>query len=149
MDKKFILEKLEMLVNLCEKTEVDTPGSTYLFNEHLIRSQEMIKEIRDLHYCRTNLNPDSERDLLINIMKQSNKIWRIRNRIKNGGWDDSSYIEMSEQIEDYIAQNQKINAIKYYRQEMNENYDIEVGLRDAKQYIDNTAEDMRRRGIIK
>ena len=147
MDKKFILEKLEMLVNLCEKTEVDNPGSTYLFNEHLIRSQEMIKEIRDLHYGRTNLNPDSERDLLINIMKQSNKISRIRNRIKNGGWDDSSYIEMSEQIEDYIAQNQKINAIKYYRQEMDEKFGEQVGLREAKEYIDGIAADMKRRGI--
>ena len=147
MDKKFILEKLEMLVNLCEKTEVDNPGSTYLFNEHLIRSQEMIKEIRDLHYGRTNLNPDSERDLLINIMKQSNKIWRIRNRIKNGGWDDSSYIEMSEQIEDYIAQNQKINAIKYYRQEMDEKFGEQVGLREAKEFIDGIASDMKRRGI--
>ena len=147
MDKKFILEKLEMLVNLCEKTEVDNPGSTYLFNEHLIRSQEMIKEIRDLHYGRTNLNPDSERDLLINIMKQSNKIWRIRNRIKNGGWDDSSYIEMSEQIEDYIAQNQKINAIKYYRAEMDEKFGEQISLREAKEYIDGIASDMKRRGI--
>ena len=147
MDKKFILEKLEMLVNLCEKTEVDNPGSTYLFNEHLIRSQEMIKEIRDLHYGRTNLNPDSERDLLINIMKQSNKIWRIRNRIKNGGWDDSSYIEMSEQIEDYIAQNQKINAIKYYRAEMDEKFGEQISLREAKEYIDGIAADMKRRGI--
>ena len=147
MDKKFILEKLEMLVNLCEKTEVDNPGSTYLFNEHLIRSQEMIKEIRDLHYGRTNLNPDSERDLLINIMKQSNKIWRIRNRIKNGGWDDSSYIEMSEQIEDYVAQNQKINAIKYYRAEMDEKFGEQISLREAKEYIDGIAADMKRRGI--
>ena len=136
-----------MLIKLCEKTEVDNPGSTYLFNEHLIRSQEMIKEIRDLHYGRTNLNPDSERDLLINIMKQSNKIWRIRNRIKNGGWDDSSYIEMSEQIEDYIAQNQKINAIKYYRAEMDEKFGEQISLREAKEYIDGIAADMKRRGI--
>jgi len=82
-------------------------------------------------------------------MKCANRIWKIRNKIKNGEWDDLSYIEMTEQIEDYLAQGQKINAIKYYRSEMNEKYDIEVSLRDAKEYIDNTAEDMRRRGIIK
>ena len=147
MDKKFILEKLEMLVNLCEKTEVDNPGSTYLFNEHLIRSQEMIKEIRDLHYGRTNLNPDSERDLLINIMKNSNKIWRLRNKIKNGEFDDLSYLEMNDQIEDYVAQNQKINAIKYYRAEMDEKFGEQISLREAKEYIDGIAADMKRRGI--
>ena len=32
---------------------------------------------------------------------------------------------------------------------MDENYDFKVSLREAKEYIDNTAEDMRRRGIIK
>ena len=83
MDKKLILERLEMLVKLCGKTEPDTPGETYLFNEHLIRSQEMLKEVRDLHTGKTIIDPDSERDLLINIMKQSNKIWRLRNKIKN------------------------------------------------------------------
>ena len=120
MKKKFILERLEMLVKLCGKTEPDTPGETYLFNEHLIRSQEMLKEVRDLHTGRNNIDLDSERDLLINIMKQSNKIWRLRNKIKNGDFDDLSYLEMNDQIEDYVAQNQKINAIKYYRAEMDE-----------------------------
>ena len=123
MDKKLILERLEMLVKLCGKTEPDTPGETYLFNEHLIRSQE------------------------INIMKQSNKIWRLRNKIKNGDWDDLSYLEMNDMIEDYIAQNQKINAIKYYRQEMDEKFGEQVSLREAKEYIDEVASDMKRRGI--
>ena len=80
----------------------------------------MQKEVRDLHTGRNNIDSDSERDLLINIMKQSNKIWRLRNKIKNGDFDDLSYLEMNDAIEDYVAQNQKINAIKYYRQEMDE-----------------------------
>ncbi|MBA08333.1 MAG: hypothetical protein CMG52_05420 [Candidatus Marinimicrobia bacterium] len=147
MDKKLILERLEMLVKLCGKTEPDTPGETYLFNEHLIRSQEMLKEVRDLHTGKTIIDPDSERDLLINIMKQSNKIWRLRNKIKNGDWDDLSYLEMNDMIEDYIAQNQKINAIKYYRQEMDEKFGEQVSLREAKEYIDEVASDMKRRGI--
>jgi len=71
------------------------------------------------------------------------------NKIKNGELDDKHQINMNDQIEEYIAQNQKINAIKYYRQEMDENYSIRMTLREAKEYIDNTAEDMRRRGIIK
>ncbi len=149
MKKKFILERLEMLVKLCGKTEPDTPGETYLFNEHLIRSQEMLKEVRDLHTGRNNIDSDSERDLLINIMKQSNKIWRLRNKIKNGDFDDLSYLEMNDQIEDYVAQNQKINAIKYYRQEMDEKFNEQVGLREAKEHIDKISDDMRLRGITR
>jgi len=82
-------------------------------------------------------------------MKQANRIWRIRNKIKNGDWDELSYIEMAEQIEDYIAQGHKINAIKYYRQEMSDNLNEQVTLREAKEHIDGIASDMRLRGIIK
>ena len=55
---------------------------------------------------------------------------------------------MTEQIEDYIAQNQKINAIKYYRSEMKDRFDEEVGLREAKDYVDQIHHDMKRRGVI-
>ena len=136
-----------MLIKLYEKTEPDTPGETYLFNEHLIRSQDMLKEVRDLHTGRNNIDLDTERDLLINIMKNSNKIWRLRNKIKNGEFDDLSYLEMNDQIEDYVAQNQKINAIKYYRAEMDEKFGEQISLREAKEYIDGIAADMKRRGI--
>jgi len=148
MNKTTILEKLEILVKLCEKTEPDVPNDKQLFSDHIISIQTMIKEVRDLHTGKTIIDPDSERDLIINIMKQSNRIWRIRNKIKNGEWDDLSYIEMTEQIEDYIAQNQKINAIKYYRQEMSDKLSEQVTLREAKEHIDGIASDMRLRGIV-
>ena len=151
MNKNLILYRLEMLVKLCNDTEPKrwTPGDGSLFSTQYITAMEMLKKVRDLHTGKEILNPDSEREELISIMKCANRIWKIRNKIKNGEWDDLSYIEMTEQIEDYLAQGQKINAIKYYRSEMNEKYDIEVSLRDAKEYVDNTAEDMKRRGIIK
>ena len=149
MNKTTILEKLEILVKLCEKTEPDVPNDKQLFSDHIISIQTMIKEVRDLHTGKTIIDPDSERDLIINIMKQSNRIWRIRNKIKNGDWDDLSYIEMTEQIEDYIAQNQKINAIKYYRQEMSDQFGEQVGLREAKEHIDKISDDMRLRGITR
>ena len=109
----------------------------------------MIMEVRELTTGMKSVDPDSERDLIIKVMRESNKIWRLRNKVKNGDFDDLANLEMNETIEDFVAQGAKINAIKYYRQEMEENYDIRVSLRDAKEYIDNTAEDMRRRGIIK
>ena len=148
MDKLVILERLEMLAKLCSETEPDVPNDKQLFSEHTISVHEMVKEIRDLQTGRNTPNDDSERQLLVNIMRRSNKIWRVRNKVKNGEWDDLSYIEMTEQIEDYIAQNQKINAIKYYRSEMKDRFDEEVGLRDAKDYVDQIHHDMRRRGVI-
>ena len=135
MDKSVILERLELLVKLCEETEPDLPSDTQLFSEHSISVHEMMKEVRDLHTGRNLIDPDSEGTLLTNIMKQANNIWRIRNKIKNGEWDDLGYIEMTEQIEDYIAQNQKINAIKYYRQEMSDQFGEQVSLREAKKLI--------------
>ena len=139
MNKTIILEKLEMLVKLCEKTEPDVPNERILFSNHIITVNEMLEEVR--------ISTDGS--TLTKIMKQSNRIWRIRNKIKNGDWDELSYIEMAEQIEDYIAQGHKINAIKYYRQEMSDSLNEQVTLREAKEHIDGIASDMRLRGIIK
>jgi ribosomal protein L7/L12 len=147
MDKKLILDRLEMLTTLCEETESELIPNNYLFNQHLITAQEMIRQVRELQI--DTLLPDSERDLLINIMKESNKIWRIRNKVRKGEWDGAEQIEMIEEIEDYLAQGQKINAIKCYRTEMKKRFDEEVGLRESKDYIDEVHKDMKRRGICK
>ena len=147
MNKSVILDRLEMLVKLCEETEPDIPSDTQLFTEHSISVQGMMKSVRDLHTVQ-HIDDDSERKLFINIMRESNKIWRIRNKVKNGEWDDLSRAVIEEEIEDFLADGQKINAIKYYRSEMKDKYDIEMGLREAKDYIDNIHDDMRRRGII-
>ena len=149
MNKKLILDRLELLVKLCEKTEPDVPSEKHLFNTHLIQSQEMLTEVRDLHIGKIVIDSDSEGSLLSNIMKQANKIWKIRNKVKNGEWDGLSHIEMNDTIEDYIAQGQKINAIKHYRQEMDDQFGEQVTLREAKDHIDKIADDMRLRGITR
>ena len=149
MNKQLILDRLELLVKLCEKTEPDIPTEKRLFTEHSISVHEMIKEVRELHTGIKNIDPDSDRDLMINIMRQANKIWRLRNKVKNGEFDELSHIEMTEQIEDYIAQGQKINAIKYYRQEMSEQFGEQVTLREAKDHIDDIAANMRLRGMTR
>jgi len=148
MDKSIILDRLKMLIKLCEETEPDIPSDTQLFTEHSISVQDMMKEVRDLHTGRNTIDPDSERKLLINIMRQSNKIWRTRNKVKNGEWDDLSRDVIEEEIEDYLAQGQQINAIKYYRSEMKDRFDEEISLREAKDYIDQIHHDMKRRGVI-
>ena len=137
-----------MLVKLCEKTEPDIPSDTQLFTEHSISVQGMMKSVRDLHTGKQTIDPDSERNLMITIMRESNKIWKLRNKVKNGEWNDLSGAMIDEEIEDYLVEGQKINAIKYYRSEMKERFDKVVSLRVAKDYVDMIQEDMRRRGII-
>ena len=149
MDKAFILYRLEMLVKLCDNTEPKkwTPKDGSLFSTQFVTVNEMVKKVRDLHTGRKILDPDTEREELISIMKCANRIWKIRNKIKNGELDDKHQINMNDMIEDYIAQGAKINAIKYYRQEMSDKFGEQVTLRKAKEHIDKIADDMRLRGI--
>ena len=147
MDKSLILDRLEMLVGLCEKTEPDVPSERHLFTEHSISVHSMIKEIRDLTRGITAIDPDSERDLIINVMRESNKIWRLRNKVKNGEFDGLAMQELDEAIEEFLAQGQKINAIKHYRQEMQDQFKEQVSLREAKDYVDAIHADMKRRGM--
>ena len=137
--KGLILERLEMLVKLCEETEPDNPPEKYLFSGQLVAAKEM--------YDRIETGVSVSENELPQLMRQANKIWRIRNKVKNGDWDDLSYIEMTEQIEDFIAMGQKINAIKYYRQEMSDKLSEQVTLREAKEHIDGIASDMKSRGM--
>jgi hypothetical protein len=148
MNKSVILERLEMLESLCEKTEPDIPDDTQLFTEHSISVQGMMKSVRDLHTGKQTVNSDSERDLMINVMRESNKIWKLRNKVKNGEWDDLSHAVIEEETEDFLAEGQKINAIKYYRSEMKDRFNVEVSLREAKDYVDQLHHDMRRRGML-
>ena len=129
-----------MLVKLCEETEPDNPPEKYLFSGQLVAAKEM--------YDRIETGVSVSENELPQLMRQANKIWKIRNKIKNGEWDDLNYNEMEEQIEDYIAQAQKINAIKYYIQEMDDKFGVEVTLREAKEHIDSIAANMKLRGIV-
>jgi ribosomal protein L7/L12 len=147
MDKALILDRLEMLVSLCEETEPDVPTERHLFTEHSISVNTMIMEVRELTTGRKSVDPDSERDLIIKVMRESNKIWRLRNKVKNGDFDDLANLEMNETIEDFLAQGQKINAIKHYRQEMHDQFKEQVSLREAKDYVDAIHDDMKKRGM--
>ena len=147
MDKSLILDRLEMLVSLCEKTEPDVPSERHLFTEHSISVNTMIREIRELTRGIKTIDPDSERDLIINVMRESNKIWRLRNKVKNGEFDGLAMQELDEAIEEFLVQGQKISAIKHYRQEMQDQFKEQVSLREAKDYVDAIHNDMKRRGM--
>ena len=143
MDKKDILARLEMLVELCEKTEPEIPTDTYLFSGQLIAAQEMVKRVSAGPFG-ADLNEQME------IMREANKIWKMRNKWDKEGINGNlEEIEMIEAVEDYVAQGQKINAIKLYRADMDRIFSQKITLREAKDYIDQLGVDLKRRGILK
>ena len=103
---------------------------------HSIQTQENIEWMRNIVTGKTNHDPDTTRRNIIQIMKDSNRIWGIRNKIHNGEWDDLEMLEVEDTIKDLLSQNQKINAIKYYRNYMKEELKVDMGLRQAKDTVD-------------
>ena len=130
-------KRLKMLVKLCVDTEptlddikkmredADAGAVDELFTEDMINARELYIKVRDGEY-------DSSVEV-IRTMKQANKIWKQRNHIKKVGWEEFYSIEGT--IVELIRQNQKINAIKLYRQNKLDKGE-ECGLREAKEYID-------------
>jgi len=72
--KNNILDRFEMLVKLCEETEPDIPSEKYLFTGQLIAAKEM--------YDRLETGVSYSENELPALMRQANKIWKIRNKIK-------------------------------------------------------------------
>ena len=140
MDNAKILERLESLETLIDKTEPDIPNEKDLFSMHSIITQENIDCMRSIVTGNSNYDQDSTRIKIIQIMKDSNRIWSIRNKIHNGDWDDLEMLEVEDTIKDFLSQNQKINAIKYYRQYMHDELKVNMGLRQAKDTIDAIGE---------
>ena len=140
MNNAQILERLESLETLIDKTEPDIPNEKDLFSMHSIETQENIDWMRSIVTGNSNHDQDSTRIKIIQIMKDSNRIWGIRNKIHNGEWDDLQMLEVEDTIKDLLSQNQKINAIKYYRNYMKEELKVDMGLRQAKDTIDAIGE---------
>ena len=136
MDNARIIERLESLETLIDKTEPDIPNEKDLFSMHSIQTQENIDWMRSIITGNSNHDQDSTRIKIIQIMKDSNRIWGIRNKIHNGEWDDLEMLEVEDTIKDLLSQNQKINAIKYYRSYMKEELKVDMGLRQAKDTVD-------------
>ena len=134
--RKLILDRLQMLLNLCYKTIPDETENA-LFHEHMIEAEKMKDLVRDEEHWN-DLYPEE----IANIMVNANRIWKIRNRIKNGELPNDYLSDVRDLMEDYVKQGQKINAIKLYRK----NHDCT--LREAKEYADSIQKDLRLRGLI-
>jgi ribosomal protein L7/L12 len=141
MNKEHVIDRLKMLVELCGETEPDVPDDKTLFTGQMIAAKELLEKVSVKNFNLTEYS-------MTDIMKQANKLWKMRNKVKNGEWDNLEHSVMIEEVEDFIAQNQKINAIKYYRNEMKEKFDDEVSLREAKEFVDQLQGTMKSRGMI-
>ena len=135
--RKLILDRLQLLLNLCYNTIPDETENI-LFHEHMIEAEKMTDLVRDEERWN-DLYPDE----IANIMVNANRIWKIRNKIKSGELPNDYLSDVKDLMEDYIKQGQKIAAIKLYRQKNN------CSLREAKEYCDSIQKDLRIRGIIR
>ena len=140
-----------MLVKLCEETEPEESGEkNSLFSTQFVTAMEMLKKVEDWHAGKNVQDLEGKEDL-ISMMKCANRIWKFRNKIKNGELDGDNVdlMEVHETIEEHLVQGAKIAAIKYYRATMETHFDTEVTLREAKEFVDAIQTDMKRSRIIK
>ena len=93
-------------------------------------------EMHNIRGKNPHYDKDLEREFIIDIMKDSNRIWKFRNKIKNGDLDNTNLLEMEETIVMYLDDGSKINAIKFYREWMLDNMDTKVSLRECKDKVD-------------
>ena len=145
MKTKDIEQRLKLLVKLCTETEPTlddiksiredaetvTGAVDELFTDDMIKARDIYIKVRDGDY-------DSSVEVT-GIMREANKIWKQRNHIKAVGWKEFYSVEGT--VIDYIRQNQKINAIKFYRQSKIDRGE-EIGLKEAKEYVDALAQNL-------
>ena len=134
-----IEKRLKLLVKLCHETEPTlddikqmrensetlTGAVDELFTEDMLKARDLYSKVRD-----GDVEGNWE---TTDIMRRANTIWKQRNHIKKVGWKEFYGIEGT--CVDLIKKGQKINAIKYYRQNKIDKGE-DCGLREAKEYVD-------------
>lgn len=141
ISKQNLKDKLEKLELLIDKTQPDASDKEQLFQQHQIDNCDNIRYIDNLKN-QVNLSL-AEREHLIYIMRTSNKVWKMRNRMLDGDWnlEDIKLDEMEKELRTLLPDN-KVGAIKYYRKVMIDEFGKQVSLRDSKARIDNLDREM-------
>ena len=137
IEKEYVLEKLYALIQLCQRTDIPPTEimSDQLFNGYMLSAQQMF----DLTEQEYGLNDHFE---LGEVMRQANKLWKIMNRIQNG--EKVYKVVLEDELENFIKQGQKINAIKHYRNVMEKKFGNVPSLRASKDYIDSLQNDLNK-----
>ena len=148
-----ILERIDSLVTLCEKTEPDHKNSTILFTGQYVAAQEMHAKMARIILEDHDEISIRSREEIVAVMKEANLIYKMRKKMKKWmeeGKDlNAEVLQMEAEIEDFLVANQKINAIKAYRSGMKDIFDEDVSLRDSKNHIDNVHDDLKRKGLVR
>ena len=156
MNRDMILERIDSLVILCEKTEPEFKDSTILFTGQYVAAQEMHAKLARIVLDDIDDNSQASigaREEIVDIMKEANLIYKMRKKMKK--WMEKGKdlnieaLQMEAEIEDYLVAGQKINAIKRYREGMKDIFDEQVSLRDSKTHIDNVNDDLKRKGLVR
>ena len=98
ISKDNIKDKLEKLELLIDKTQPDESDKEQLFQQHQIDNCDNIRYVDNLNsgYGWTN----GEREHLIYIMRTSNKVWKMRNKMLDGDSttdiDSTSFVNISD-----------------------------------------------------
>ena len=143
MTTKDIEKKLKILVKLCHETdptlddikhmrknpETYTGAVDELFTVDMLSARDLYRKVRD-----GDIGGNWE---TTDLMRRANTIWRQRNHIKKVGWKE--FYSLEGQVIELLKQNQKIMAIKLYRQ-VRIDSGKECGLREAKEHIDSLCE---------
>ena len=138
--KDWIIEKLNRLVKLCKATEPDIPDDTSLFTPHTIDAHDLLNKVENYNMSNSDL---------VEMMSEANRIWKIRKKIWNGEWDALPEAQLIYEVEDYIIQGQKINAIKHYKNNSERVFGKKYGLQESKHACDAIQNDLRKRGKLK
>ena len=139
MNIKDIEQRLKILVKLCHETEPTlndikkmredpetlTGAVDELFTNDMLLARDLYNKVRE--------DDVGSRREATDIMRRANTIWKQRNHIKKVGWEE--FYSLEGQVIDLIRQNQKINAIKLYRQAKIDRGE-DVGLKEAKECVD-------------
>ena len=153
MNREMILERIDSLVTICEKTEPDYKDSTILFTGQYVSAQEMHAKIARIILEDHDEISIRSREEIVQVMKEANIIYKMRKKMKKWKEEGKDYsaeaLNMEAEIEDFLVSGQKINAIKAYRTGMKDIFDEEVSLRNSKNHIDNVHDDLKRKGLVR
>lgn len=130
IEKEYVLEKLYSLVQLCERTDIPATEilSDQLFDGRLLSAQHMFDRTEQEYGLNDHFD-------LSELMRQANKLWKIMTTIQNGA--PAYKVVLENELENFIKQGQKINAIKHYRNVMEKKFGKVPTLRASKDYIDS------------
>ena len=140
--KDWVVDKLEKLVKLSRATEPDQPDDTSLFTPHTIDAYDLLDRVEKRYDSMSSSD-------MVEIMCEANRIWKIRKKIWNGEWDALPEAQLIYEVEDYIIQGQKINAIKHYKYNSERVFGKQSTLAESKNACDAIQDDLRKRGKLK